>query len=859
MKEKLLDYSRQYHRLMSDSDYATSVAMPGDAYFIEGGSILAIPRDDGDCRYPYGSDGFNYWTYASGYIHCNEGLFSPFLRSTEGEEPKIAFFAKVDDQVISLLSVPVLVGGEDVVRYTIFTSTATYFITEYKGILFGIRTFVSGDKEIYFTIEIVNNSGLKPQIELMDYFNPFIKKALVGNSTDRWFRKVDYIENQALGSFVIEVYEERDRLGMATNYGMLRRCTKHFDAIKSQSVTTSRYDFVGGSRSSLHSAASFTKERFDKEQTTTSFTETSICGDKWQIVLGDVYRYDSCFSYGFEEEDKDRVLSSELQGGNVDQLLHDLEVEEEKSSEGMYMSFAEANDTLGIKADVMNPFIQHLKKQVEFCSVIKGYIQLSHFSLIGVRDVYQALEGLVFYEPELAREKLIEGMNFLSPEGRFPRQYSLAENEGSSPAMDLRPFIDQGVWVISTLATYLRVTKDYSILEASCGYYDFIDEHKHIAVKSDLEDRVIDHLIKVMDYLLANRDHDYTKCVLALYGDWNDALDGLGRSNKEDQAYGTGVSVMASLQVYQNIDEMIELLSHVEIENKERLIASYKEAKESLYEGLVTHALTDNRILHGWGDEKSYLVGSDNDPDGLARDGLTSNAFWILSGLLGQMSDVEQVRVKSIILDSYKRLDSKYGLKTFEPHFEKGTYGVGRIPNLPKGTAENGATYIHASMFGVMSLFAIGEGQLAWEELAKLLPFTHKTISVSPYVVPNSYGDNEVLGIDGESMNDWQTGSSNVLLKLLIRYIFGFEPTKDGIKIQPSAYQPFGEMTFTISYLGKEITIKITKGQSDSRVYRLNGIQLQTQHDSVMNMDVACIKDQHLLALEEAITIEVEL
>ncbi len=63
--------------------------------------------------------------------------------------------------------------------------------------------------------------------------------------------------------------------------------------------------------------------------------------------------------------------------------------------------------------------------------------------------------------------------------------------------------------------------------------------------------------------------------------------------------------------------------------------------------------------------------------------------------------------------------------------------------NLPKGTAENGATYIHASMFGAMSLFAIGEGKQAWDQLEKLLPFTHDTVSVSPFVVPNSYGDNE--------------------------------------------------------------------------------------------------------------------
>ncbi|MFQ9696619.1 MAG: hypothetical protein ACLRY5_07300, partial [Zhenhengia sp.] len=67
--------------------------MPGKAFFIKNNNILAIPREDGDCRYPFGQNGFNYWVYASGYIHSNEGLFYPYLRASEGQEPKIAFFA----------------------------------------------------------------------------------------------------------------------------------------------------------------------------------------------------------------------------------------------------------------------------------------------------------------------------------------------------------------------------------------------------------------------------------------------------------------------------------------------------------------------------------------------------------------------------------------------------------------------------------------------------------------------------------------------------------------------------------------------------------------------------------------------
>ncbi len=81
-----------------------------------------FPTDKGDVRYPYGADGFNYWTYGSGYIHCNEGLFSPFLRASEGAEPKIAFFAGVkgEKHKFSCMSVPIMSEEpHELIRFTV--------------------------------------------------------------------------------------------------------------------------------------------------------------------------------------------------------------------------------------------------------------------------------------------------------------------------------------------------------------------------------------------------------------------------------------------------------------------------------------------------------------------------------------------------------------------------------------------------------------------------------------------------------------------------------------------------------------------------------------------------------------------
>ena len=100
--------------------------------------------------------------------------------------------------------------------------------------------------------------------------------------------------------------------------------------------------------------------------------------------------------------------------------------------------------------------------------------------------------------------------------------------------MDLRPFIDQGVWIVSTIYNYLAYTEDYSILDEEVGYYE--RQVQGGVLRSNIVDTVLDHLIRVMDYLVTHIDTD-TDCLRAMYGDWNDALDGLGVS-KKGQEYG---------------------------------------------------------------------------------------------------------------------------------------------------------------------------------------------------------------------------------------------------------------------------------------------------------------------------------
>lgn len=91
----------------------------------------------------------------------------------------------------------------------------------------------------------------------------------------------------------------------------------------------------------------------------------------------------------------------------------------------------------------MNSFLPFLIRQVAVCAETDGFMQPSPNSLIGFRDVFQAIEGHLYDQPGIAADKIREALGFVMTDGRCPRQYSLP-NEDRPGAADLREFVDQG-------------------------------------------------------------------------------------------------------------------------------------------------------------------------------------------------------------------------------------------------------------------------------------------------------------------------------------------------------------------------------------------------------------------------------
>ena len=801
--------------------------LPSKSYFLNKDEIVCFKREFGDARYPYSTDGLTLWAYSSGNVKIEESTFNVILNFAEGKEPNLAFYLgeKKGDKYfpVSLTGAGKLPFEEGVLRYTVFSPDAAYYITETKNLVACVRMFIDGDKNVRFTLYVQNETEETVDTYLSPYFNLMLSHANYEYIETKWYRRGRAIEN----GFEINVTEYLNRTTCFFHNAKILR-----DYCGEMYSTTSHTDYCGGMHNQLCCSTALQNGKFEKCKKNTLFTDTAVSADIIPLRLKAKESF--CVSYTLSVGDS---VAKGITTREIDEILY-----ADKKKNAIFQTIPEFTfdgTWKDVTANQFNNFLSNVFKQNEFCARAKNYAG----PFIGIRDIFQQLESAQIWIPEYCREKIVEALNFIGENGRAPRQYSYPKNKDVLPAMDLRLYIDQGVWIISTVYNYLAQTNDFSILDEECGYYRFVGNT--VDFSSD-RDSVLEHLIRIANFLISNVDEE-TCCLHALYGDWNDSLDGLGKTEEKDKEYGNGVSVMATLQLYKNLQEMSEILTRL---NRIDDANYYIGVREKIKKGLFKYAIVENekgerRVLHGWGENRSHTVASFCDCDGFDRVGLAANAFWIIAGAI----DAEQ-SLKTDILASYKKLDSKYGLKTFEPAFPVTNTKVGKIIRLPKGTAENGATYIHATLFGIWSLFEIGETEKAWEQLYKILPITHEFISTTPFVMPNSYVANEEEGFDGESMSDWFTGSGCVLLKVLIWYIFGVRPTLDGVYIMPANYIPFEKASIKLKIKGVEVSICYEKS-NNGREFFVNGTKVQSAFNEKANSNMIYLSNSELLEKTE--------
>ena len=808
--DEILNLLKQIHRI--EKTKPSSRTLPGNCYFLDNDLICAKPRNDGDSRHPYSVDGLTLWAYSSGYISINESSFFFIPPTLEGREPRLAFFGGVKNKATNNFAFTSITGvlskGNKHNSYCVFGERYVYYIKEYSGIVFVAKLCIDENKNILISTFAINNTSSDKELYLSTFMNPIMEHNASDSDESKWFKKCELTKD---GCKFLGV-EDVSRHIHLTNYAVVKRCCSSKNTYISS--TSSRSEFAGGKNSSISCSPALKIGQLGICKPVTLFSETSAYSDVVRDVVKPQHflQVDYKIRIEYQESNSKQFEKSTFDYGENDKVFAKLNQKLHNIS-NFQIEFGKLND-YKLNNELFNRFLKCVVRQIDYGANAKN----SSLMLLGIRDVCQMVEASLMWDLESARRILIQTLNFVDPSGRCPRQYSIPNGEEDS-LMDNREFIDQGQWIISTIHTYLAFSGDCNFLNDECTYCQ-LQGARSGKILSE-RDSVYMHLKRIMSYLISNID-ECTGCLKTLYGDWNDAIDGLGtNTTKNTNKFGNGVSSMATFHLYKNLKEMEDI---VEFHNGDKeLINYYSQIAQRLLENANANCIqrqnNELRIVHGWGDNKSFYVGSFNDVDQKSRHSLTSNAFYVISNIYKSKPEI-----KKYILQAYDCLDSKYGLKTFDVYFDRDAKQVGRIVNLPKGTAENAATYIHSAIFGVKSLFVLKEGKRAFDQIFKLIPITHNLISTSPFVMPNSYIYNPDIGVDGESMSDWYTGSSNTLIKTFVFDLFGLKVSLNGvISVEPSNYFPSNNSTLQLTIRNKHLKIVYNNKHSQKRIIKVNG------------------------------------
>lgn len=835
--EKVLKLLKDIKNLNNAS--ADGVKLPNNVYYLNETDILCKERESGESRHPYDVDGLNLWIHSSGHVTANESNLIIFRSPYAGDAPSLDFWGGIKGKdgwiPISVTGATKPVSeSEKVNRYTVYCPRDAYYIAETDKYIFSVRAHVASDKKIYFTAAAFNVSDEEAELYIAAYISPTLRFTNDDNEWAPYMRIGEIDENASCKITRFSNPEDND----ITNISVIK--TKVITDTEYEMKKTVSKTLFMGSGHSVFGAQALKSGEYGKEKNSVNTTDMAVYSSIVKFNMNPMEEFKMIYSLRTVHSDEEarKLLSENIDYKKIKEDIVNQEVNQQNKLSGFEITFENLKNDK-VESGLFNRFLKSVRRQVSLCAFGKNYAA----NMLGMRDVYQQLNAALVWNSQDARKKMLLALNFIMDNGRVPRQISVPDVEGVIPKFDIRLYIDQGFWVVETFYKYLSFTGDISILDEECSYYEIIDEKKALYKKSETVDSALCHLIKITDFLVSNID-ERTGCLKILYGDWNDAVCGLGKT-EDDAPFGTGVSIMATLQLYKTLKEITEILE-LKGGNDEKC-RKYIDVKQKLAVALESHSFQQDgdrtHILHGWGDKGSYNVGSLCDTDGKIRYSANPYSFWCISEMIERMPEL-----KKSILRAYDVLDSKYGIKTFEPYFPRDMKGVGRITTLMPGTAENACAYVHATTFAIMALFILGEPERAWKQIYKIIPITHESVSKTPFVMPNSYCHNEIYNIDGESLGDWYTGSGAVLTRCIFEYAMGIRATVDGVKIITPSYVPADNVKMNFTVKNKNVSFVYENTHTEKRKYFINGVLQKTLIDSVSGseyimIDNACVTD----------------
>lgn len=444
---------------------------------------------------------------------------------------------------------------------------------------------------------------------------------------------------------------------------------------------------------------------------------------------------------------------------------------------------------------------------------------------MGFRDSNQDLLGFVHQIPDRARERLIDLAATQFEDGGCYHQYQPLTKRGNDEIGG--DFSDDPLWMILSVAQYIKETGDWSILDEQVPYDN--DESR--------AKPMMHHLTQSFYRILNNLGPHGLP--LAMRADWNDCINLSCFSDTPGESFQTSTSPKYGEQKYSRVaesvmvggmftfigPEYVSICRHMGLNDE----ADKAQAEiDKMAQVILKYGFDGEWFIRAY-DDFGRKMGSKENEEGKIF--IEPQGFCVMSGI-GKEQGIDIKTLDSV--DKY--LNTEYGLVLNNPPFTKYYIEYGEISTYPGGYKENAGIFCHNNAWIICAEAFVGRGDKAYEYYSKIAPAYLEDISdihrTEPYVYAQMIAGKDAKR-HGEAKNSWLTGTAAWNFVAVSQYILGIIPDYDGLKIDPSipsgwdgftAVRKFRGATYNItvknpSHISKGIKAVIVNGTStDSNI-----------------------------------------
>jgi len=384
---------------------------------------------------------------------------------------------------------------------------------------------------------------------------------------------------------------------------------------------------------------------------------------------------------------------------------------------------------------------------------------------IGFRDSSQDLLGVMSHMPEEARVLAENLLSVQKIDGSGMHQYfpsTMEANEGDSREKEDRPkyYGDDHLWIVLTVAGYLKETGNLSFLEKRIPFYDK-DKHTGKAIESGT---VWEHIIRSLRFSWNHRGAHGLP--LLGFADWNDTVN-----------LPTGAESLFNANLFGKA-----LLEAIDVANAAGHSAEANEFQKYYDEmkKIVNDVAWDGKWWKRWFDHEGKAMGSAENQYGKLY---TNGQSWqVLSGF------AEGERAVAAMDSVHQHMNTRNGIKLSWPGFNGFDPNLGGVSTYPPGAKENGGIFLHANPWVMIAETILGRGELAFQYYNQINPAAKNEIldefESEPYCYPqNILGDEHPQF--GLGRNAWLSGTSSWTYQAATQWILGVRSSFQGLIVDP--------------------------------------------------------------------------